>query len=68
MTTRIYINRHEIERILKIMDENDIADGAVELIHNNSSGIGSTLDMEFDTELHGRYVVVRVNITDSDSW
>jgi hypothetical protein len=68
MTTRIYITRREIEKILKIMDENSITEGAVELIYNNSSGIGSTLDMEFDTELHGRYVVVRVNITDSDSW
>ena len=50
------------------MDENSITEGAVELIYNNGSGIGSTLDIEFDTELHGRYVVVRVNITDSDSW
>jgi hypothetical protein len=68
MSTRIYISRREIEKILKIMDDNSITEGAVELIYNNSSGIGSTLDMEFDTELHGRYVVVRVNITDSDSW
>ncbi len=68
MTTRIYISRREIEKILRIMDENVITEGAVELIYNNDSGIGSTLDMEFDTELHGRYVMVRVNITDSDSW
>lgn len=67
MSQRIYISKRELEIINKIIEENKI-ENSIELIYNNDSGIGNTLDMEFDHELHGRYVTVRVNITDSNSW
>jgi hypothetical protein len=67
MTSRIYITKRELEIISDIVRENEI-ENSFELIYNNDSGIGSTLEMEFDHELNGRYVNVRVNITDSDSW
>lgn len=67
MSQRIYISKRELEIINKIIEENNI-ENSIELIYNNDSGIGNTLDMEFDHELHGRYVTVRVNITDSNSW
>jgi hypothetical protein len=67
MTSRIYITKRELEIINDIVRENEIQN-SFELISNNDSGIGSTLEIEFDHELHGRYVTVRVNITDSDSW
>ena len=67
MTSRIYMTKRELEIISNIIRENEI-ENTFELIYNNDSGIGSTLEMEFDLELHGRYVTVRVNITDSDSW
>lgn len=67
MSQKIYISKRELEIINKIIEENNI-ENSIELIYNNDSGIGNTLDMEFDHELHGRYVTVRVNITDSDSW
>ena len=67
MTSRIYMTKRELEIISDIVRENEI-ENSFELIYNNDSGIGSTLDMEFDHELNGRYVTVRLNITDSDSW
>ena len=67
MTSRIFISKRELEIINDIVRENEIQN-SFELISNNDSGIGSTLEIEFDHELHGRYVTVRVNITDSDSW
>ena len=67
MTSRIYITKRELEIINDIVRENEI-ENSFELIYNNDSGIGSTLEMEFDHELNGRYVNVRVNITDSNSW
>jgi|LakMenEpi13Sep09_1017268.scaffolds.fasta_scaffold10688_3 hypothetical protein len=67
MTSRIFISKRELEIINDIVRENEIQN-SFELISNNNSGIGSTLEIEFDHELHGRYVTVRVNITDSDSW
>jgi len=67
MTSRIYMSKRELEIISNIVRENEI-ENSFELIYNNDSGIGSTLEMEFDHNLNGRYVTVRVNITDSDSW
>jgi len=67
MTSRIYMSKRELEIISNIVRENEI-ENSFELIYNNDSGIGSTLDMEFDHQLNGRYVSVRVSITDSDSW
>jgi hypothetical protein len=67
MTSRIYITKRELEIISDIVRENEIENN-FELIYNNDSGIGSTLEMEFHLELNGRYVNVRVNITDSNSW
>ena len=67
MTSRIYMSKRALEIINDIVRENEIQN-SFELISNNDSGIGSTLEIEFDHELHGRYVTVRVNITDSDSW
>jgi hypothetical protein len=67
MTSRIYMSKRELEIISNIVRENEI-ENSFELIYNNDSGIGSTLDMEFDHKLNGRYVTVRVSITDSDSW
>ncbi len=67
MTSRIYMSKRELEIISNIVRENEI-ENSFELIYNNDSGIGSTLVMEFDHNLNGRYVTVRVSITDSDSW
>jgi hypothetical protein len=64
---KIYISRRELEEILSVMNENKI-DDSVQLICDNSSGIGSTLDIEFGFTLTDRPVVVRVNITDSSDW
>jgi hypothetical protein len=67
MISRMHISKRELDIINDIVRENEIQH-SFELISNNDSGIGSTLEIEFDHELHGRYVTVRVNITDSDSW
>jgi hypothetical protein len=67
MTSRIYMSKRALEIISDIVRENEI-ENSFELIYNNDSGIGGTLDMEFDHKLNGRYVTVRVSITDSDSW
>jgi len=67
MTSRIYMSKRELEIISNIVRENEI-ENSFELIYNNDSGIGNTLDMEFDHKLNGRYVTVRVSITDSDNW
>ncbi len=67
MISRMHISKRELDIINDIVRENEIQH-SFELISNTDSGIGSTLEIEFDHELHGRYVTVRVNITDSDSW
>lgn len=65
--SKIYLNKRDVERILEVIKENDLEE-TFTLIHDNSSGIGYTLDMEFDTELHGRVITARVAIADSGNW
>jgi hypothetical protein len=65
--SKIYLNKRDIERILEVIKENDLED-TFTLIHDNTSGIGYTLDMEFDAELHGRVITARVHIADSTDW
>lgn len=67
MSTKIYIGKQELLCILKIIEENNVQ-GVVELIYNNESGIGYTLDVEFEHNLNGRYVTVRANVTDDSNW
>lgn len=67
MSARIYVTKDELRNVIRILEENNI-EGVVELIHNSDSGIGSTLDVEFDFSLNGRLVTVRANITDESNW
>ena len=63
---KFYVTPQDIEIIQKVIKENEIQ-SAFELIHE-SHGIGSTLHLEFGTDLHGRQVVVRVEIAGSENW
>ena len=63
----IYITKEELEKVLEVIKENQV-EGAVKLMYDSSSGIGSTIDMEFDHILNNRPVVIRTNITDVDNW
>lgn len=67
MSAEIYTKKEDLLNLIKILDENQI-DGIVKLIYDNNSGIGSTLDVEFDFNLNGRLVTVRANITDESNW
>ena len=57
----------EIDIITQIIKENNIQ-GAFEIIHTNGSGIGHTLDIEFETEVNGRYATIRIPVTTVENW
>ena len=64
---KIVLNLRDLEIIQKIVDENQVR--VFELCQDNTdNGIGYILDMEFDTELHGRLVSVRVPVTTVEDW
>jgi hypothetical protein len=67
MSSRIYISKTELLEVIKILEENNV-EGVVELIYDNESGIGSTLDVEFDFELNNRTVAVRANVVGVENW
>jgi len=67
MTSEIYINPEELAIVQKIMEENGIT-YAVKLIYNNDSGIGSILEVEFDTEVNGREATIRIPVTGVENW
>ena len=57
----------DLEIIHKIVDENQVR--VFELNQGDTdNGIGYILDMEFDTELHGRLVRVKVPVTTVEDW
>jgi hypothetical protein len=64
---KIYVTPNEVEIVNKIIEENDIK-GAFELIYDDSSGIGYTLDLEFETQVNGRYATIRIPVTTAENW
>ena len=64
---KVQLNLRDLEIIQKIVDENQVR--VFELNQGNThNGIGYTLDMEFDTDLHGRLVRVIVPVTTVEDW
>ena len=64
---KILLNLRDLEIIQKIVDENQCRSFQLNQ-GDTDNGIGYTLDMEFDTELHGRLVSVRVPVTTVEDW
>ena len=61
------LHKKDIERIVQIIEENNIH--AFELIGDGyESGIGYTLDIQFDSEFNGRMATIKINITDEGDW
>jgi hypothetical protein len=61
------LHRKDIETIVKILEENNIH--AFNLIGDGyESGIGYTLDLEFDSEYNGRMATIKINVTDEGDW
>jgi hypothetical protein len=68
MTTKeIYMTPEDLEIIQKVIAENSIK-SAFKLIYDNGSGIGSTLDLEFDADVHGREATIRIPISGVENW
>lgn len=67
MKTSIVINKADLDIMQKIIEENQIV-GAFTLHYENGSGIGYCLDLEFDTEVHGRLAKIRIPIANEDNW
>lgn len=63
---RIYVTKLEIDVISKIMSESEI--DYLYLDYNSDSGIGYTLDIEYDTYIHDRKAIVRIPITNDEDW
>ena len=64
---KIKLNLRDLGIIQKIVDENHVR--VFELNQGDTdNGIGYTLDMEFDTDLHGRLVRVKVPVTTMEDW
>ena len=67
MTQKIYLTPKLLETVNQVVVENSIT-RSFALIGDSSSGIGVDLVMEFDHELNGRTVTVRVDLTDHQDW
>jgi hypothetical protein len=62
----MYITKVDLDTINKIVEENNLE--RVKLIQDNSSGIGSILDLEYETDINGRKATVRIPVSGIESW
>jgi hypothetical protein len=65
--TKIMMNRADLEIVNKIVEENGI-DYNFWIVYTNSSGIGYTLDLEYEMEINGRHAIVRIPICGEENW
>ena len=67
LKNKVSISIRELEVINKIVEENTITD-SIDLVIRDGSGIGYTLDVEFETVLNGRTVTIRIPVTTINDW
>ena len=66
---KIKLEARDLSHAVRLLADFDISDDVqVELIKNNGSGIGYTVDMAFNSNLKGHPVTVVVPIVDSSRW
>jgi hypothetical protein len=67
LKNKVSISIRELEVINKIVEENTITD-SIDLVIRDGSGVGYTLDLEFETVLNDRIVTVRIPVTTINDW
>lgn len=64
--TTMRLSKLDLEVIQDIVLENKLA--SFELISDNSSGIGCTLDLQFECEMSGRAATLRISVRGTEEW
>jgi hypothetical protein len=64
---KIMMSRQDLEILNKIVEENNV-DYNFWIVYTDASGIGYTLDVEFEKELNGRDAVVKIPISGVENW
>ena len=65
--TKMSINIADLKVINELVEKHNIK-GGFDLIYDNHSGIGYTLQMEWETVIHGTPLKVTAIITDENDW
>jgi hypothetical protein len=65
--TKIMMNLADLEIVNKIVEENGI-DYNFWIVYTDASGIGYTLDLEYETEINGRHATIRIPIAGVENW
>jgi hypothetical protein len=63
---RIYLNKKDLDKINQIVNEDKV--DLFCLIVDSSSGIGSTIDLEYKSMINNREVFVTVPVSGVDDW
>ena len=64
---KISVNIADLKVINELVEKHNIKQG-FDLIYDNHSGIGSVLQMEWDTEIHGTPLKITATINDENDW
>lgn len=63
---KMLLTKRELESIVQIVQENNLADFTLNT--DNSSGIGYTLNLQYDTIINNRKAIVSIPITTEEQW
>lgn len=63
---KIRLTASELDLIKDIVLENKL--GTFALLCDNSSGIGATIDLQFECEMNGRDATVSIPISGAENW
>ena len=65
--SKMMMNPADVKVIAEIIEEHDIT-GNFDLIYHDTSGIGYTIDLVYETELNGRQVKVTIPVCGTEDW
>jgi len=60
------LSKTDLEVINKIVEENNIS--FFKLYQKSGSGIGYTTDLEYETEINGRFATIKMPVATEDNW
>ena len=64
---RMMMNPADVQVIASIIEENNIT-GNFELEYHDTSGIGYTIDLIYETEVNGRVAKVTIPVCGVENW
>ena len=65
--SKVMMNPADVKVIAAIIEENNIT-GNFDLVYHDTSGIGYSIDLVYETEVNGRLAKVTIPVCGTENW